>query len=489
MISFEEFQTLARDYNVIPLERTLLADMLTPVSTYLTLRKLNVTSFLLESVEPNEKLGRFSFVGVGPRLLLRSRNGTVTVTQQDQTRTESGNVFEVLQRLSAQFQQAPTSSHSGFTGGFVGYIGYDCVKYVEHLNLPEATSNEEDDAMLGLFDTVIQFDHRNQRVTIVCNAIIENEKPLQRQYEEAKKRLEALELRLKNIAVGTSNFVCNTSINHMGEDEEQFRKSVLRAKEYIVEGDIFQVVLSRKARLEFSGDPFPVYRALRIINPSPYLFYLDFGETKLIGSSPEVLVRSMNGTVELLPIAGTRRRGKNGEEDKKLEDELLHDEKELAEHLMLVDLGRNDVGRICEYGSVHVPVFKRVERYSHVMHLVSEVHGRLMNGKTSVDVLKACFPAGTVSGAPKVRAMEIINELEGMRRGVYAGAVGYIGFNGAMDTCIAIRTIVVHRETLTVQAGAGIVADSVPELEYKETVNKSQALIEAIRLAANGLQI
>ncbi|MEK7671103.1 MAG: chorismate-binding protein, partial [Bacteroidota bacterium] len=358
-----------------------------------------------------------------------------------------------------------------------------------HLNLPEAISDEEDDAMLGLFDTVIQFDHRNQLVTIVCNAIIEHEKPLQRQYEEAKKRLEALELRLKNIAVGTSNFVSNTSINHMGEDEEQFRKSVLRAKEYIIEGDIFQVVLSRKAQLEFSGDPFPVYRALRIINPSPYLFYLDFGETKLIGSSPEVLVRSMNGTVELFPIAGTRRRGKNGEEDKKLEDELLHDEKELAEHLMLVDLGRNDVGRICEYGSVHVPVFKRVERYSHVMHLVSEVHGTLMNGKTSVDVLKACFPAGTVSGAPKVRAMEIINELEGMRRGVYAGAVGYVGFNGAMDTCIAIRTIVAHHQRLSVQAGAGIVADSVPELEYKETVNKSQALIEAIRLAANGLQI
>jgi anthranilate synthase component 1 len=277
--------------------------------------------------------------------------------------------------------------------------------------------------------------------------------------------------------------MCDPAQAHNGSDAASFAASVRRAKEYITEGDIFQVVLSRRLRLPFSGDPFPVYRALRIINPSPYLFYVDFGEIKLIGSSPEVLVRANQRAVELLPIAGTRKRGSTEEEDLRLEEELLEDEKELAEHIMLVDLGRNDVGRISEYGSVHVPVFKRVVRYSHVMHIVSEVRGKLARGATGLDALRACFPAGTVSGAPKVRAMEIINELEPFRRGIYAGAVGYLGFDGALDTCIAIRTIIAHRDMLTIQAGAGIVADSVPEREYMETANKAQVLIDAITLA------
>jgi anthranilate synthase component 1 len=262
---------------------------------------------------------------------------------------------------------------------------------------------------------------------------------------------------------------------------------VRRAKRYIREGDIFQVVLSRRKQLLFSGDLFAVYRALRMINPSPYLFYLDFGETKLAGSSPEVLVRSSGGKVEMLPIAGTRRRGAGEDEDRALEEELLRDEKELAEHVMLVDLGRNDVGRICRYGTVDVPVFKRVERYSHVMHIVSVVQGLLRDGASAVEILAACFPAGTVSGAPKVRAMEIIQELEKVPRGAYAGAVGYIGFDGSLDTCIAIRTIVAHGNLLKVQAGAGIVADSVPERELEETENKARALVEALHAAGAGL--
>jgi anthranilate synthase component 1 len=293
-------------------------------------------------------------------------------------------------------------------------------------------------------------------------------------------------LKLHNSIVTPNTFHCALP-TFADDDKSSYCEAVRRAKEYIVEGDIFQVVLSRKTALQFSGDPFPVYRALRVINPSPYLFYVDLGTTKLIGSSPEVLVRVQRGEVEVLPIAGTRPRGRTDEEDHALENELLQNEKELAEHVMLVDLGRNDVGRISRYGTVGVPVFKRVERYSHVMHLVSEVRGTLKEGKTSLDALKACFPAGTVSGAPKVRAMEIIDELEPARRGIYAGAVGYLGFDGTLDTCIAIRTIIAHRDTLTIRAGAGVVADSVPEREYQETADKAQVLFDAITLASNGL--
>ena len=294
-------------------------------------------------------------------------------------------------------------------------------------------------------------------------------------------------MKLRGLSLAPTSFQCAADGAGDRADHDRFCDAVRRAKDYITEGDIFQVVLSRRVTRQFSGDPFAVYRALRMINPSPYLFYLDFGDTQLIGSSPEVLVRSRQGTVEVLPIAGTRKRGTDEADDRRLETELLNDTKELAEHLMLVDLGRNDIGRLCSYGSVTVPVFKRVERYAHVMHLVSEVTGTLREGVSPVDVLTACFPAGTVSGAPKVRAMEIIAELEPRARGGYAGAVGYIGFDGTLDTCIAIRTIIAHGSVLKVQAGAGIVADSVPESEYEETENKARSMLEAVRMAASGL--
>jgi anthranilate synthase component 1 len=299
--------------------------------------------------------------------------------------------------------------------------------------------------------------------------------------------LDTIELRLRRSLVPSDNFRCEAAPPEPREERDAFEGAVKSAKEYITEGEIFQVVLSRRVRRAYSGDLFAVYRALRIINPSPYLFFLDFGDTTLVGSSPEVLVRSRQGIVELLPIAGTRRRGRDEEEDEALAEELLRDAKELAEHVMLVDLGRNDIGRIAAYGSVEVPVFKRIDRYSHVMHIVSEVRGRLQEGFSPVDVLKACFPAGTVSGAPKVRAMEIIGELEPVQRGAYAGAVGYIGFDGTLDMCITIRTVIAFQGMLKIQAGAGIVADSVPEREYEETVSKSHALNEAVTLAAAGL--
>jgi anthranilate synthase component 1 len=321
------------------------------------------------------------------------------------------------------------------------------------------------------------------------NVSLDGKKPLRQAYEDGKKAVEALELKLRRSVTASRKFTCEISTEEGRNGREEYCAAVEKAKRYIVEGDIFQVVLSRRIRVPYEGDLFPVYRALRLINPSPYLFYIDMGDTQLAGSSPEVLVRVIGGTVEVLPIAGTRPRGKNEEDDRRLAGELLADQKELAEHVMLVDLGRNDVGRISTAGSVKVPVFKRVERYSHVMHIVSEVKGMLREGLSSLDALKACFPAGTVSGAPKVRAMQIINELEPISRGAYAGAVGYIGLNGSLDTCIAIRTVVAHGGKLSIQVGAGIVADSVPENEFQETANKSAAMLEAVRVASAGLKM
>ncbi len=487
MISFDEFTVLARDANVIPLARTLFADMHTPVSTYLTLREGASSSFLLESVEPDERVGRFSFVGVNPILMIRARGGNVDLLGNGLPSGAFTSVFEAAESVLARYRFAANAGVEGFAGGLVGFIGYSNVSHLERIPLREPAFGEEDDAMLGLFTGVVRFDHRRQALTIVQNVLVDPARPLREQFDEGRKALDATELRLLRTAHASSNFRCDIGSIDDGAGEDEYCRAVTKAKEHIVEGDIFQVVLSRRVSAGFSGDPFAMYRALRIINPSPYLFFLDFGETRLIGSSPEMLLRVRDGIVEVFPIAGTRKRGRTDEEDRRLGEELLADEKELAEHVMLVDLGRNDVGRVSEFGTVDVPVLKRVERYSHVMHIVSEVRGTLRRGLTPLDALKACFPAGTVSGAPKVRAMEIIDELEGMRRGAYAGAVGYVGFNGELDTCIVIRTIVAHRDRLSIQAGAGIVADSVPQNEYQETVSKSRAMLEAVRVAAGGL--
>ena len=487
MITFEEFAVLAGTYNVVALVRPLLADTLTPVSTYMTLRQEGTPSFILESVEPNEKIGRYSFIGVGARLLLNARGTRITIREQGQDRQVNENLYAVIESLVSRYRSAPVEGHHGLAGGFVGYLGYNTIRHIERIHMGDPGVADEDDAILGLFGAVVQFDHRAQMITIVQNVFVEPGLPLRDQYDAARTALDTLELRLRRSQVSSDNFRCEAAPQESREEREAFEGAVKRAKAYITEGEIFQVVLSRRVRRAYSGDLFAVYRALRIINPSPYLFFLDFGDTTLVGSSPEVLVRSRQGLVELLPIAGTRRRGMDEEEDKALAEELLLDAKELAEHVMLVDLGRNDIGRIAAYGSVEVPVFKRIDRYSHVMHIVSEVRGRLQEGLSPVDVLKACFPAGTVSGAPKVRAMEIIDQLEPVQRGAYAGAVGYIGFDGTLDMCIAIRTIIAFQGMLKIQAGAGIVADSIPEREYEETLNKARALNEAVTLAAAGL--
>jgi len=488
MLTLEEFKHLAASSNVIPLMRARLADLHTPVSAYLALREAGKGSFLFESVERDEKIGRFSFVGFDPVQMIRARDGNVEISGPGGRSAAPGSIFDMLASESARVRQAEVPGIDGFTGGFVGYIGYPAVARLERLKLHAQALGEEDEAVFGLFASILRFDHRRQIVELVHNVILDGTRSTEEAYSDGRKALDAMELKFLRSYSSFQSFACDTASPHESIDRRGYCEAVVKAKRHITEGDIFQVVLSRRVSFPYSGDMFAAYRALRMINPSPYLFHIDFGETQLAGSSPEVLVRVLGRNVEVLPIAGTRPRGVTEAEDEQMEEDLLRDEKELAEHVMLVDLGRNDVGRISRYGSVHVPVFKRVERYSHVMHIVSEVRGTLRDGSGALEALKSCFPAGTVSGAPKVRAMEIINELEPVSRGVYAGAVGYLGFNGSLDTCIAIRTIVGHRGTLSIQAGAGIVADSVPETEYSESVNKSRALLEAVRAASDGLK-
>jgi anthranilate synthase component 1 len=487
MITQHEFEQFAQIYAVIPLVETMLADLHTPVSIYLALRSNLSHSFLLESVEPDEKIGRYSFVGTDPLMLIKAKGDTIEIEYGEKKEQRSGKVIDVLEEYSRQYRNVAIQEQQGFAGGFLGYYGYDRMQEIEQIPLHPPIKEDPPDAMFGLFHIVVKFDHLHQLITVTYNCILDKQLPLSEQYHEGKRKLEFIFVQLGKSPSTENTFHCDSSSVGHNADREAFCSSVQRAKEYIHDGDIFQVVLSRRVKVPFSGDPFPVYRALRIINPSPYLFYIDFKSVKLIGSSPEVLVRVQNEVVSVMPIAGTRKRGRTSEDDARLGEELLSDEKELAEHVMLVDLGRNDIGRVSEFGSVRVSVFKRLKRFSHVMHIVSEVQGKLKENVSSLDALKACFPAGTVSGAPKVRAMEIIHELEPVRRGIYAGAVGYIGFDGALDTCIAIRTIIAANGMLTIQAGAGIVADSVPEFEYKETVNKAQALLDALRAASNGL--
>ena len=485
------------DRFVLPVYRRLSADLLTPVSAYLRLRASSPFGFLFESVEGGEKLARYSFLGTDPYRIIRAegrkteieeRRRPGTRQQIDRVADGNGDIFTVLADQMSRYDQVEMPELPRLTGGAVGYLGYDGVRLIEHLPDAPPDDLELPDATWCFYDTVVAFDHVRHQLVLVADTFIEPETNLDQAFERASDRLDNLERILstppKDAPAPVSLRSTAMASNFKKED---FFAAVETAKQYIYEGDIFQVVLSQRFAMPFTGDRFNLYRALRQVNPSPYLFYLDLQDTALIGSSPEVLVRVEDDRAEVLPIAGTRPRGATDAEDKALEDELLADPKERAEHLMLVDLGRNDLGRVCHYNSVHVDRYAYIERYSHVMHIVSSVSGQLDDQHAPLDVLKACFPAGTVSGAPKVRAMEIIDELEPTRRGVYAGAVGYVDFSGTLDTCIAIRTMVVQGNTAYVQAGAGIVADSIPENEYEETYNKARALQQAILMAADGL--
>ncbi len=489
VLSYETFCRKAKEGNLIPVYREIVADCETPVSAFLKIRN-GTYPYLLESVEGGEKWGRYSFLGADPSVTIKGEGTRVTVSRPGASDvvTISEKPLHVLRDLLAEFKPVDLEGLPRFFGGAVGYLGYNMVRFFEPLQSRHPAKAMPDFFFL-ITDTLLIFDNVRHRIKVVSNAYIEN-KDLKVAYDQAVEKIDAmiecLNQPLKPPALLPSQTPEKVPVSNV--TREQFKKSVLKAKDYIEAGDIFQVQISQRFSVELEADPFMVYRALRSINPSPYMFYLEIGEARLVGTSPEVLVRLEGKKVEARPIAGTRRRGRTPEEDKALEAELLADPKERAEHVMLIDLGRNDVGRVSKYGTVEANELMVIERYSHVMHIVSNVVGELQEGKDAFDVLAACFPAGTVTGAPKIRAMEIIDELETESRSLYAGAVGYFSFQGNMDTCITIRTIVIEGNQATVQAAAGIVADSDPDREYEETVNKAKGMLAAIALAENGLE-
>ncbi|NIR51934.1 anthranilate synthase component I [candidate division KSB1 bacterium] len=488
-LSFSEFKKLSSKGNVIPVYASFLADLLTPVSAFLRLQTISKRAFLLESVEGGEKTARYSFLGCQPFSTIIYDNHTLQEQNGTNTKSFNDNVFEFLKRRFAKFEAVRPAGLPRFTGGAVGYFGYETIGLIE--DVPQSKPDEPDlpQALLMLFETVLAFDHLTHQIYIITNVFLEDfTTSLNVQYERALKKIESI----KSILERETSYVAEASTNNAtissNFTKAGFCQAVIAAKEYIEAGDIFQVVLSQKFQRTIKVNPFDIYRALRVINPSPYLYFLQFDDHCIIGSSPELLVRVEDGRVEVRPIAGTRPRGGDEKEETRLMDDLRRNEKEVAEHVMLVDLGRNDVGRVSQFGSVKVTDFMEVEKYSHVMHLVSNVCGNLRPELSALDALQACFPAGTVSGAPKIRAMEIISELEPTSRGVYAGALGYLDFSGNLDTCIAIRTLVIQNSQAYFQAGAGIVADSIPEREFQETVDKAAALRAAMDLAERGLQ-
>jgi anthranilate synthase component I len=498
-----EFLKLAHEHSLVPVYRTITADLETPVSAFLRIAQDEPECFLLESVEGGEKLGRYTFIGIRPYKKILSWGNQITIREGGLARQVEGDVFALLKEALSGHTPARLPGLPPFSAGAVGVFAYDVVRQIE--KLPEQTKDEQGvpDACLMFFDEVLAFDHVRKEMLLIVTADLTRQKP-KRAYEDAVGRLRRLERRLMQPLPRMPKPRGNAKLEVKSRTRKKdFIDAVKTAKEYIAAGDIFQVVLSQRLDIELGVDPFSVYRALRIVNPSPYMYFMrldtEAGKSKnnskkngkkasknslhLLGSSPELLVRVNQRKISYRPIAGTRRRSGNEAEDLRLETEMLSDEKERAEHVMLVDLGRNDVGRVSEYGSVHVNQLMLVERYSHVMHIVSAIEGQLREGLSPVDAFRACFPAGTLSGAPKVRAMEIIEELEPVRRGIYGGSVLYADFSGNLDSCIAIRSMTVKDKKGYLQAGAGIVADSVPELEYQECLNKAQAVIRSIERA------
>lgn len=486
--SFEAFREKAGTCNIVPVFRDILADTDTPVSAFMKIND-GKDAFLLESVEGGEKWGRYSFLGASARKVIRSKGRSIEVVEGGTiTRTE-GDPIEAIKALMSAFRPAMLEGAPRFFGGAIGYMGYDIVRHVEKLPDISPRLLGLHDIYLIFTDTFLVFDNVEHRIKVVANAYIDETTDLDAAYSGAVSRIDALVDRLRGGLPARKPATHETAPLKITSNfkKEEFLKAVEKVKEYIVDGDIFQCVLSQRFSTPVTADPFDVYRALRVINPSPYMFYLKLGEATLVGSSPEILVRVEGEHVNVKPIAGTRKRGHDETEDLSLEKDLLADPKELSEHIMLVDLGRNDIGRVARAGTVEVDELMSVERYSHVMHIVSNVRGLMKKGMGSFEALKACFPAGTLTGAPKVRAMEIIEELEPCKREVYGGCVGYFDFSGNMDMCIAIRTLVIKDSMIHMQAGAGIVADSVPEKEFEETENKARGMLKAVEMARNGL--
>jgi anthranilate synthase component 1 len=501
--ALDEFMELARDHTVVPVYRQLIGDTLTPVSAFLKIQEED-WAFLFESVIGGERVGRYSFLGAGPFMRFQAWEHRVRIDEIPAAAAPGQRTFPVEERHHAdplllleerlRHYRAPhLPGLPRFCGGAVGYAGYDAVRYVEHLPDPPPDDRHLPDLCFGLYDRMVIFDHISKTIAVVVHARIDKSDPA-KGYHAACARVDNLveqlqqstaEIKLTDIApAGEARRACASNF-----PAGAYEAAVEKCKEYIKAGDIFQVVLSQRFTTQTTARPFDIYRTLRVVNPSPFMFYLKAGALCLVGSSPEIMVRVEGDRVTIRPLAGTRRRGKTEEEDERLAAELLADPKERAEHIMLVDLGRNDVGRVARYGTVQLSDVMTVERYSHVMHICSNVTGRLETGKSAFDALRACLPAGTLSGAPKVRAMEIIDELEPHRRGPYGGAVGYIDFSGNMDTCITLRTLVLKGQTVYLQAGAGIVVDSVPATEREETVNKAMGLLRALEIAEHMEQV
>ena len=483
----KEFERLAQSATLVPVVKTVTADLQTPVSAFLSLADGEKHAFLLESVEGGEKVGRYTFLGIRPYMVVSSSDDKIVIDRGRKRERRQGDIFDFTAKLLKDHQPAKLPDLPPFTCGAVGFFSYDAVRRIEKIPNTAKIDLKIPDCMLMFFGRVLAFDHVRKQIYIIATANVRDEKP-QQAYARAVRDIALLEKRL------TAGFRTQKKVSNrkpvkpkQGTSRAHFMNGVEQIKEYIRAGDAFQVVYSQRLELEPGVAPFEIYRALRMVNPSPYLYYLRMEDKHVLGSSPEMLVRITGRKLEYRPIAGTLPRGRDEQEDQRLEERLRSDEKERAEHVMLVDLGRNDIGRVSDYGSVKVTDFMFVERYSHVMHLVSAIEGRLRPELQAIDAFRACFPAGTLTGAPKVRAMEIIEELEPVRRGLYGGSVLYADFAGNLDSCIAIRTLLMNKKKAYLQAGAGIVADSVPESEYQESLNKAEALVKAIEIARRGL--
>ena len=481
--NYNKFLSYCKQGNIVPVYKAVSADLLTPVLAYLKIETKMSNTFLLESVEGGEKIARYSFLGCNPYLIFRAKGDLVEIIKNDEAVKSKGSLLEIMRETLRNHKMVRIPGLPPFSGGAVGYLTYDAVRWIEDIPQSGSDDLDLDDSVMMLFSNILAFDHVRQQILIISNVFVDDQSlSLEAKYQKALEEIKDLEEKLNQPGhVPEVGSPVSDSIEIKSNfSKTDYLNAVKKAKEYIKAGDIFQVVLSQRFSVDVTAYPFNIYRALRVVNPSPYMFYLKINDLSVIGSSPEMLVKVSQGNAYYRPIAGTRPRGANEDEDAVLAEELRSDEKEKAEHIMLVDLGRNDLGKVCEFGSVETMDLMFVERYSHVMHLVSTLKGKLRQGFDRFDALMACFPAGTVSGAPKIRAMEIIDELESSKRKLYAGGIGYFTGKQEFDTCIALRTALIKDKKIYVQSGAGIVADSNPEKEYNETVNKAKALLKAI---------
>lgn len=471
------------EYKIVPISTEILSDIKTPIEVMRILKNVSSHCYMLESIEDNRNWGRYTFLGYEPKMEITCTNSRLVIKGEKKLEVLTSNPGQYIREILNDYKSKKYDYLPTFTGGLVGYFSYDYIKYAEHsLNLDSKDEEHFKDVDLMLFDKVIAFDHFRQKIILIQNVKLEN---IENDYDKAVKELEKMIELITNYKAKEIPKGRKTSDYRYLFEEDEYKKKVEITKNHIKEGNIFQLVLSNRIEADYEGSLFDTYRTLRTLNPSPYMFYFSSGDIEMAGASPETLVKVTNGEVRTFPLAGTRPRGKDDEEDKKLEKELLADEKELSEHNMLVDLGRNDLGKICKYGSVKVEKYMEIQRYSHVMHIGSTVYVKIRDDKDAVDAIEAVLPAGTLSGAPKIRACKIINKLENNKRGVYGGAIGYLDFSGNMDTCIAIRLAFKKNGKVFIRSGAGIVADSVPENEFKECINKAKAVLTALEMAEN----